>query len=112
MPVTINMGFGIRSRPTTPLMPLKRLKELGVRARHAAAHAAGGGDHAACARRWSVMKHVIETGEPVDRPDLARGIEDIMALMDYDEMRELERRLLTTDVLQSKYSRRPDKAPA
>jgi len=31
VPVTINMGFGIRSRPTTPLIPLKRLKELGVR---------------------------------------------------------------------------------
>ena len=29
-PVNINMGFGVRSRPTTPLMPLKRLKELGV----------------------------------------------------------------------------------
>jgi 2-methylisocitrate lyase-like PEP mutase family enzyme len=31
VPVTINMGFGIRSRPTTPLFRLPRLKELGVR---------------------------------------------------------------------------------
>ena len=29
-PVSINIGFGIRSRPTTPLMPVKRLAELGV----------------------------------------------------------------------------------
>ncbi len=45
------------------------------------------------------MKEVIATGEPVDRPDLAVGIEDIMQLMDYDDMRALERRLLTTDTL-------------
>ena len=31
VPVTVNMGFGIRSRPTTPLMSLKRLAEIGVR---------------------------------------------------------------------------------
>ena len=31
IPVTINMGFGIRSRPTTPLIPIPRLKALGVR---------------------------------------------------------------------------------
>src|SRR6187549_1843461 len=29
-PVSINIGFGIRSRPTTPLIPVKRLAELGV----------------------------------------------------------------------------------
>ncbi|NCA15280.1 MAG: hypothetical protein EBS89_14390, partial [Proteobacteria bacterium] len=31
VPVTVNMGFGIRSRPTTPLFPIPRLKALGVR---------------------------------------------------------------------------------
>jgi hypothetical protein len=49
------------------------------------------------------MKGVIATGEPVDRPDLAVGIEDIMKLMDYDNMRELEKRLLSTDALDAKY---------
>src|SRR3954452_6574164 len=29
-PVNINMGFGVRSRPTSPLIPLRRLKALGV----------------------------------------------------------------------------------
>jgi 2-methylisocitrate lyase-like PEP mutase family enzyme len=28
--VNVNMGFGVRSRPTSPLIPLRRLKELGV----------------------------------------------------------------------------------
>ena len=30
VPVSINMGFGIRSRPTTPLVSLRRLAALGV----------------------------------------------------------------------------------
>jgi len=102
VPVTINMGFGIRSRPTTPLIPLKRLKELGVRRvtlpRMLPAAAIKG-----MTRALEVMKEVVATGVPVDRPDLAVGIEDIMQLMDYDNMRALERRLLTTDTLEAKY---------
>jgi len=102
VPVTINMGFGIRSRPTTPLIPLPRLKALGVRRvtlpRMLPAAAIKG-----MSRALEVMKDVIATGVPVDRPDLAVGIEDIMQLMDYDEMRELERRLLTTETLEAKY---------
>jgi 2-methylisocitrate lyase-like PEP mutase family enzyme len=102
VPVTINMGFGIRSRPTTPLIPLKRLKELGVRRvtlpRMLPAAAIMG-----MTRALEAMKEVVATGMPVDRPDLAVGIEDIMQLMDYDEMRELERKLLTTQTLEAKY---------
>jgi 2-methylisocitrate lyase-like PEP mutase family enzyme len=102
VPVTINMGFGIRSRPTTPLIPLKRLKELGVRRvtlpRMLPAAAIMG-----MTRALEAMKEVVATGMPVDRPDLAVGIEDIMRLMDYDEMRELERKLLTTETLETKY---------
>jgi 2-methylisocitrate lyase-like PEP mutase family enzyme len=105
VPVTINMGFGIRSRPTTPLIPLPRLKELGVRRvtlpRMLPAAAIKG-----MTRALEIMKEVIATGVPVDRPDLAVGIEDIMQLMDYDEMRALERRLLTTETLEAKYGTR------
>ena len=31
IPVSVNMGFGIRNRPTTPLIPVKRLEALGVK---------------------------------------------------------------------------------
>jgi len=102
VPVTVNMGFGIRSRPTTPLIPLARLKQIGVRRvtlpRMLPAAAIMG-----MTRVLDVMKEVVATGVPVDRPDLAVGIEEIMQLMDYDEMRELERRLLTTETLEAKY---------
>src|SRR5438128_943518 len=102
VPVTVNMGFGIRSRPTTPLMPLKRLAEIGVRRitlpRMLPAAAIMG-----MTRALEAMRGVIATGEPVDRTALRVGIEDLMRLMDYDEMRELERRLLTTETLDVKY---------
>jgi hypothetical protein len=40
------------------------------------------------------MRQSVETGIPIDRPDLLAGIEDIMKLMGYEEMRKLEARLV------------------
>jgi 2-methylisocitrate lyase-like PEP mutase family enzyme len=104
IPVTINMGFGIRARPTTPLLPLRKLEALGVR-RVSLPRMLPGAAILGMQRALGVMKEVIATGEPADRPDLVAGIEDIMQLMDYDEMRALERRLLTTETLATKYER-------
>lgn len=96
IPVSINMGFGIRARPTTPLVPLPRLQELGVRRislpRMLPAAAIYGMQQA-----LGVMREVIDTGKPANRPDLLVGIEDIMKLMDYENMRALEKRLTTLD---------------
>jgi 2-methylisocitrate lyase-like PEP mutase family enzyme len=92
VPVTV-IWVRHRSRPTTPLMSLKRLAEIIRRVtlpRMLPAAAISG-----MTRALEVMKSRRD-GVPVDRPDLAVGIEDIMRLMDYDNMRELERRLLTT----------------
>jgi len=106
-PVTINMGFGIRARPTTPLIPLPRLASLGVRRvslpRMLPAAAIMG-----MSRALECMKEVMRTGVPADRPDLAVGIEDIMKIMRYDEMRALERRLLTDEGLNAKYGERTE----
>jgi 2-methylisocitrate lyase-like PEP mutase family enzyme len=102
IPVTINMGFGIRSRPTTPLLPLPDLARMGVRRvslpRMLPAAAIMG-----MTRAIDCMKEVIRTGGSVDRPDLAVGIDEIMILMGYEEMRALERTLLTTEALEAKY---------
>lgn len=104
IPVTVNMGFGIRSRPTTPLIPLPLLKALGVR-RVSLPRMLPAAAIKAMQGALDIMKSVIETGEPVERPDLLAGMEDIMALMGYDEMRALEARLLTTEALDGKYNR-------
>ncbi|MCX5590679.1 isocitrate lyase/PEP mutase family protein [Alcaligenes endophyticus] len=94
VPVSINMGFGIRSRPTTPLIPIAELKALGVKRislpRMLPAAAILGMRNA-----LETMKEVVATGQPVDRQDQAVGIEDIMDLMGYSEMRALEKQLLT-----------------
>ncbi len=94
IPVSINMGFGIRNRPATPLIPLPRLKEIGVKRislpRMLPAAAIYGMRQA-----LQVMQGVIASGEPADRPDLLVGIEDIMQLMGYEQMRAMEKRLTT-----------------
>ena len=111
IPVTINMGFGIRSRPTTPTFPLPRLKQLGVR-RVSLPRMLPAAAISAMRKALELMKIVIETGVPIDRPDLLVGIDEIMALMGYSEGRALEARLLTTDALEDKYGLRPDKETA
>jgi 2-methylisocitrate lyase-like PEP mutase family enzyme len=105
VPVTINMGFGIRSRPTTPLIPIPRLKALGVR-RISLPRMLPGAAIQAMTKALVLMRQVLDTGEPIDRPDLVAGIEDIMRLMDYDGARALEARLLATETLATKYAAR------
>lgn len=97
IPVTINMGFGIRHRPTTPLIPLPRLKEIGVRRISLPRMLPAAAIHAVQAA-LRAMRDVMETGVPVNREDLLVGIEDIMKVMDYEEMRALEKKLTTFDV--------------
>lgn len=102
VPVSINMGFGIRERPTTPLFPIPRLKELGVRRislpRMLPAAAIRGMREA-----LSVMREVMETGVPANRTDLLAGIDEIWELMGLRDAAELEQRLLTTEAYDAKY---------
>ncbi|MGN6144298.1 MAG: isocitrate lyase/PEP mutase family protein [Mesorhizobium sp.] len=94
IPVSINMGFGIRQRPTTPLIPLGRLRELGVRRISLPRMLPAAAIHA-MQQALVAMREVMESGVPVNREDLLVGIEDIMKLMGYDEMRKLEKQLTT-----------------
>jgi len=96
IPVSVNMGFGIRSRPTTPLIPVKRLAELGVR-RVTLPRMLPAAAFKAMETALSIMKSTLETGEVVDRPDLLASIEDIWGLMGFNEFRELEGRFNDLD---------------
>jgi 2-methylisocitrate lyase-like PEP mutase family enzyme len=111
IPVTVNMGFGIRVRPTTPLIPIKRLAEIGVRRVSLPRMLPAAAIHG-MTRALEVMKDVITSGEPADRPDLLVDIDAIMRLMDYDAVRELERRLLSTAALETKYGPAGEASPA
>ncbi|TCT03061.1 isocitrate lyase/PEP mutase family protein [Paralcaligenes ureilyticus] len=96
IPLSVNMGFGIRSRPTTPIIPIPRLKAIGVKRISLPRMLPAAAIHA-MTQALKLMQEVITTGQPIDRPDLLVGIEDIMKLMGYEEMRELEKRLTTLD---------------
>ena len=96
IPLSVNMGFGIRSRPTTPIIPIPRLKAIGVKRISLPRMLPAAAIHA-MTQALELMQEVIRTGQPIDRPDLLVGIEDIMKLMGYKEMRELEKRLTTLD---------------
>ena len=94
IPVRINMGFGIRTRATTPLMTIPALRALGVRwvslSRMLPAAAIHGmrpgarGDAGGDAKREEV----------VERPDLVVDMDTITDLMGYAEYLEIERRFV------------------
>ena len=102
LPVNINMGFGIRSRPTSPLIPLRRLKELGV-ARVSCPRMLTAAAISGMKKALEQMRECIETGDAADRPDLLVGIEEITALMGYARIAELENAFTLEEDLARKY---------
>ena len=101
-PVNVNMGFGVRSRPTSPLIPLRRLKELGV-ARVSCPRMLTAAALSGMRRALEAMKHGMQTGDAVERPDLAVGIEDITDLMGYPRIAELEQAFMLEEELERRY---------
>lgn len=102
VPVSVNMGFGLRARPTTPLISLTRLGQLGVSRvslpRFLPAAALHGMQQALVA-----MKSCMETGQLEDRPDLLVDIEMITNLVGYERINALENSFLTDDQITKKY---------
>jgi 2-methylisocitrate lyase-like PEP mutase family enzyme len=101
-PVNVNMGFGVRSRPTSPLIPLRRLKELGV-ARVSCPRMLTAAALSGMRKALEAMKHAMQTGDAVERPDLAVGIEDITDLMGYPRIAELEQAFMLEEELERRY---------
>ena len=101
-PVVVNMGFGIRARPTTPLVAPRRLEELGVKAaiypRLLTSAALMG-----MRRGLTALLEGAESGTVSDRPDLCFSFDELNDLMGLNEMRALEQRYLTPDELARKY---------
>ncbi len=102
VPVNVNMGFGIRARPTTPLIALSRLKAMGV-ARVSCPRLVSAAAIAGMRRALEAMQACIASGELVDRPDLVASMQDIADLVGYERVSELERSLLAEDTLARKY---------
>ena len=89
-PLTVNMGFGIRQRPTTPLLSVKQLEDMGVKAvsfpRLLTAAAIQGMKNA-----LAVLGQSIDEGRVIDRPDLLVPFGELNELMGLGQLRSLER---------------------
>jgi 2-methylisocitrate lyase-like PEP mutase family enzyme len=101
-PVNINMGFGVRSRPTSPLIPLKTLKAMGV-ARVSCPRMLTAAAISGMKKALEQMRIAIETGEAVDRPDLLASMEEIASLAGYERIDALEQAFTLPEDLERRY---------
>jgi 2-methylisocitrate lyase-like PEP mutase family enzyme len=103
-PLAVNMGFGIRSRPTTPLVTARDLEAMGVRVvvypRLLTAAAIQGMKNG-----LAVLQQSIASGDVIERPDLAVSFQELNDLVGLPAIRDLEDRFLTPAEFESKYDR-------
>ena len=101
-PLSVNMGFGIRARPTTPLICARELQDLGV-AVASYPRLVTGAAIQGMRNALAVLLQSAAEGRVIERPDLAVSFQEINDLMGLGTIREMERRFLTTGQLQAKY---------
>ncbi len=91
-PLIVNMGLGMRSRKTTPLMSPKALQDLGVAAvsypRLLSTAALKGMMNAMAVFKEEVLEH----NRVIERTDLQVGFEELNDLMGMKELDEIEQR--------------------
>jgi 2-methylisocitrate lyase-like PEP mutase family enzyme len=101
-PLSVNMGLGIRQRPTTPLIPVRKLQDMGVAAvsypRLLTTAAIQGMKNA-----LGALGEQLRTGEIVDRTDLLVSFKELNELMGIERFKEIEQRFLTEAQLKGKY---------
>ena len=101
-PMSVNMGFGIRQRSTTPLLSARQLQDLGVAAviypRMLTACALRG-----MQRGLAFLKESLDTGKVVERPEALVSFEELHEIMGIADVEALEQRFLTASQLKAKY---------
>jgi len=92
-PLCVNMGFGIRSRTTTPLLSAAQLQALGVSAviypRLLTACAIQGMKNG-----LATLSEQLRSGKIVERPEQAVSFEELNALVGLSDARALEQRFV------------------
>src|SRR5205814_3323484 len=93
-PMSVNMGFGIRQRSTTPLLSAKQLQDLGVAVviypRLLTACALQG-----MQTGLSLLKASLDSGQVVDRPDALFSFEELNDVVGMEAVQALEQKILT-----------------
>lgn len=89
-PLSVNMGLGVRSRPTTPLLSPRQLEEMGV-AQISYPRLLSTAALKGMMNAIQVFKdEVVEKNNVVDRPDLVVSFDEINELMGLDDLEALE----------------------
>ena len=108
-PLSVNMGFGIRQRSTTPLLSARQLQDLGVAVviypRLLTACALQGMQNG-----LDLLRQSVDSGKVVDRPDALVSFEELHQIMGMHEVEDLEARFLTDEQRAAKYGRGGDTA--
>lgn len=88
-PLVVNMGFGIRSRPTTPLISINELEDLGVKVvtlpRLMTAAAIRGMENALGAFLDSIQQRRV-----IERPEFVVAFDELNELLGLSRIREME----------------------
>ena len=88
-PLSVNMGFGIRQRPTTPLLSARQLEDMGVKTvsypRMLTAAAIQGMKNA-----LEVFAQSLAEERVIDRPDLLVSFGELNRLMGIEQLQDLQ----------------------
>ena len=90
--LSVNMGLGIRSRSTTPLLTPRQLEEMGVAQVSYPRLLTTAALRGMLNAMQVFTEEVIEKNRVVDRPDLLASFDELNELMGFDTLDELERR--------------------
>ena len=90
-PLAVNMGYGIRERPTTPLIPASTLDDLGV-AMVSYPRLITGAAVKGMQNALGALDDATDSADVETAPDLTVGFEEYTELLGLDEVNDLEAR--------------------
>lgn len=102
VPVSINMGFGIMSRATTPLIPYKRLEQIGV-ARVTVPRLVPAAAIAGMTKGLQALLDSAAQDAVAERPDLVANMEEITGLIGYEKVAALEEAFMLEEDIRQRY---------
>ncbi len=95
-PLSVNMGLGLLTRDTTPLIHPKELQEMGV-AMVSYPRLMSTGAVRGMVNAMDALVDMIDGNETVERPDLLYPIKELNALVGIEYLDELEQRYASPD---------------
>ena len=95
-PLCVNMGFGLRTRSTTPLISAKRLEAIGVGA-VIYPRLLTGAAIVGMTRALEGLQTAMASEEVIEKPELVASFEDILDLTKFEFLTGLEKKYATGD---------------